>query len=272
MSKGIAIHIGVNSPGNCTCPHDQLRRCVSVAQAMAEFTADRFTQLGSFQGRANTNDVMNAIKQAKGQLPSDGTLLLTFAGHGCQVADLSKPPELDLYDESWCLSDHELIDDEIDKLLADFTKDQRIVIISESCHSGGIVALFMEMVDHVFPFARGFVHAAGRAGGNLRKKFTVSSPHKPVPDVWDIEIKRTPPPGVKAHVLLLAACRERQTSEDGLFTRTLLDLMKGADPPQSYAALIHRAHRIIAPSHADQTPGWAFDSTLLTHRPFEVDP
>lgn len=156
--------------------------------------------------------------------------------------------------------------------LASFTKDQRIVIVSESCHSGGIVALLTEMLDRLFPFARELFHAAGRAGGNLRNTFTVSSPHEPVPDVGEIEIKRTLHPDIKAHVLLLAACREEETSEDGLFTRTLLDLMKGADPPQSYAALIHRAYTIIAPSHSGQKPGWAFDSTMLTHRPFEVDP
>lgn len=272
MSKGIAIHIGINSPGDCTCPHDQLLRCVSAAQEMAELTKDRFEPFGSFLGRANKDDVIEAIKEAKKQLTSDGTLLLTFAGHGCQVPDLSKPPEPDGFDESWCLSDHQLIDDDIDKLLADFTEDQRIMIISESCHGGGIVALLMEMLNQLFPFARGLSHAARRAGGNLRNAFTISSVHEPVPDVSDIRIKRALHPAIKAHVLLLAACREKQISEDGLFTRTLLDLMKGTDPPQSYAALIRRAHDIIARSHSDQKPGWAFDSTLLAHRPFQVEP
>ena len=43
---------------------------------------------------------------------------------------------MDLEDETWCLYDGELIDDELAELWAHFAKGVRIVVLSDSCHSG----------------------------------------------------------------------------------------------------------------------------------------
>lgn len=270
MEKGIAIHIGVNSPGDCTCNRDQLLRCVSAAQALADLTSGRFKHFGSFLGRARRDDVKNAIREANRQLAPGGILLLTFAGHGCQVQNRSALGQPDGLDESWCLSDKQMIDDELEEVLADFTEDKRVVIISESCHAAGIVGLLKDMLDHFLGAARKLFQSAERGNGTWG---AVYGPRDSIPDVSDLEIKKKHvSTNIRAQVLLLAACREKETSEDGLFTRTLLDLMKGDDPPQSYAALIRHAHDRIFPKRPRQKPGWAFDSALLAHRPFEIDP
>jgi len=270
MSKGIAIHIAVDSPGDCTCNDGKLSDCEASTRALAEFTKKRgFAQPREFIGTARLEDVKKTIADAQGLDPGD-ILLLTFAGHGCQVPGRVSRADPDGFDENWCLSNHPLVDNDVDLLLSGFAEGVRIVIISESCHAGGIPALLKRMLRELLPFALKLFDSGARE--RRERLTTVVRRDEPVPDVSKLEIKRRPSQTeIKARVLLLAACRENQTSEDGLFIRTLLSLMKGDDPPQSYAALIADAHQSIHSSHA-QKPGWAFDPTLLRDRPLQVDP
>ena len=47
--------------------------------------------------------------------------------------------EEDKKDETWCLYDGELIDDEVFIELAQFAEGVRIIVLSDSCHSGSVV-------------------------------------------------------------------------------------------------------------------------------------
>ena len=71
-------------------------------------------------------------------LVSGDILLLTYSGHGGQIPDVTGE-ETDKLDETWCLYDGQLIDDEMYLELSRFAAGVRVLVFSDSCHSGTVV-------------------------------------------------------------------------------------------------------------------------------------
>ncbi len=61
---------------------------------------------------------------------------LTYSGHGGQVPDTNGEGESDSSDETWLAYDRQIVDDELYELWAKFKPGVRIVVLSDSCHSG----------------------------------------------------------------------------------------------------------------------------------------
>lgn len=141
MSKGISIHIGLNNIKSTHYGVDgRLKGCENDADFMFEFAKNRgfeAVKLLSSTNNAKYSDINDAILKAKSDLADDGILLVTYSGHGGQLKDTNYN-EADGFDETWCLYDEQMIDDEIFELLTQFKKGQRILFISDSCHSGTI--------------------------------------------------------------------------------------------------------------------------------------
>ena len=106
MPTGISIHIGLNEV-DATQYHEPLplAGCVHDAHAMYELAA-----AAGFEPRLITGEnatalvVLSAITEACRRVGTDGTLLLTFSGHGGRVRDLGDDPadldRLDGWDET----------------------------------------------------------------------------------------------------------------------------------------------------------------------------
>src|SRR5205814_2346373 len=89
---------------------------------------------------------------AAGQLTDGDIFLFTFAGHGTQRG-AEDPAETDFQDETLVLFDHILIDNVLRReLWPRFAPGVRVVMVSDSCHSGTVFMLpaFMALAD---PFA-----------------------------------------------------------------------------------------------------------------------
>jgi hypothetical protein len=84
--------------------------------------------------RANT---LAGMRSAAKTLKSGDLFFLTYSGHGGQVPDVSGE-EADKKDETWCLYDGQLIDDELYYELGQFAAGVRILVLSDSCHSGTV--------------------------------------------------------------------------------------------------------------------------------------
>ena len=80
---------------------------------------------------------LDGIRKAAKQLKSGDLFLLSYSGHGGQVDDVSGEED-DKLDETWCLYDGQLIDDELYLELSRFGKGVRVVVLSDSCHSGTV--------------------------------------------------------------------------------------------------------------------------------------
>lgn len=97
---------------------------------------------------ATSAAVIDAMSAAAGRLAEGDTFWVTYSGHGGQVRDTNGDEAerdhgefgetADTTDETWCLYDRQLIDDELWALWARFPAGGRILVLSDSCHSGTV--------------------------------------------------------------------------------------------------------------------------------------
>jgi hypothetical protein len=88
-------------------------------------------------GEARRDNVRRHIAWAANNLKQGDLFIVTYAGHGGQLDDRSID-EGDGRDETWCLYDGQMPDDELFNLWSLFREGVRILIISDSCHSGTV--------------------------------------------------------------------------------------------------------------------------------------
>ena len=136
MPKGLSIHLGLNAvdPKGYGGWDGQLRACEADARDMAKIAKDR-GYAGStllLTGAATAAAFIKAMEDAASKLASGDILFLSYSGHGGQVPDRDGDDEVDGLDETWCLFDRQLIDDELYGLFGKFTKGVRIVLLSDS--------------------------------------------------------------------------------------------------------------------------------------------
>lgn len=135
-----ALCIGINNyPGT----HMDLQGCVNDANDWAGVLAGRGFKVAKLLDDQATKA---AMVQAMGDLIGKGakgdTLVITFSGHGTYQPD-EDGDEADGLDEALCPYDLQtqgaaLTDDEIKALFAGRKAGVRIVLISDSCHSGTV--------------------------------------------------------------------------------------------------------------------------------------
>lgn len=140
MSKGYAIVFGLNHidpihyngwDGALPQPENDAAEIHKVATGIG---LESKIILGNDVTR---NNVINSIKEASRKLDEGDLLFVYYSGHGGLLPDIDGDEE-DGLDETWCLYDGQLIDDELHLLWSEFKKDVRIIVISDSCHSGTV--------------------------------------------------------------------------------------------------------------------------------------
>ena len=90
---------------------------------------------------ATAQAVSDAILGAAKALKSGDLFFLTYSGHGGQVDDTNSE-EKDRMDETWVCYDRQLIDDQLYELWGKFKASVRILVLSDSCHSGTVSVRF----------------------------------------------------------------------------------------------------------------------------------
>lgn len=81
--------------------------------------------------------VTSALDQLAVKLQAEDALVVSYSGHGGTIKD-DNGDEEDGMDETWCLYDGELIDDDLARQWAKFKPGVRICVYSDSCHSGTV--------------------------------------------------------------------------------------------------------------------------------------
>ena len=139
-ARGRSLHIGLNrvDPNAYPFPVPDLRGCENDARDMLAVASARgFTGSMLLSPQATSAAVTEAIKLAAEELRSGDFFLLTYSGHGGQLRDLGGEEE-DQLDETWVLYDRQLLDDELYALWGYFRAGVRILVLSDSCHSGTV--------------------------------------------------------------------------------------------------------------------------------------
>jgi metacaspase-1 len=232
MAKGISLHIGLNSvdPKHYAGWDGVLKACEADADDMASVAkAAGFSSTQLLTQKATRDAVIASIKAAAKKLKAGDIFFLTYSGHGGQVPDRNGD-EQDLEDETWCLFDGELIDDELWELWAGFEKDVRVLVLSDSCHSGTVVRAAYDELTRAGVTRKPVSRAHGGADPVFRampddvalRTYRVNQ--KFYDKVQDALPEK--PSDVAACVRLISGCQDNQLSQDGafngLFTGTLL--------------------------------------------------
>jgi hypothetical protein len=148
MAIGISLHIGLNyidpayygDEGRLSGCENDANDCLSIAKSKG-FSATRF-----LNKEATRTRVLQFIKKASTLLTTGDIFLISYSGHGSYRPD-QNGDEIDQQDETWCLYDGMLIDDELKAVWTRFKAGVRILILSDSCHSGTVEKGFLDQKD-----------------------------------------------------------------------------------------------------------------------------
>jgi metacaspase-1 len=252
VTRGIGIHIGLNTvdPNAYNGWDGLLLACEADAGDMLAISHSRgFEATTLLSPEATSGAVIDAIRAAAGKLVAGDLLFLSYSGHGGQVPDPTSE-EADHLDETWVLWDRQLLDDELYALWAQFADGVRILVLSDSCHSGSVVR-------------EEFYAASPASTPDTRFKFlprdieeqTYRS-HQAMYDSLQGQ-GQGDREALAASLILISGCQDNQYSRDGerngLFTEQLRAVWSDGVFSGSYAAF-HRAIGDQMPP--DQTPNF----------------
>ncbi|BBO18830.1 caspase family protein [Candidatus Brocadia pituitae] len=260
MPKGIALTTGLNAvnPAHYGGWSGELNACEADAKDMAEIAQSKgFDVKTLLTKEATRKNVIDGITKAASALTSGDIFMLSYSGHGGQLPDLNSDED-DAQDETWCLYDGELVDDEIYALLGKFVHGVRILVFSDSCHSGTVTKLV---------YYQSAMRATGPKGISSEIRYRFMPMEVAVrtyrdnkkfydPILKDPKLKESRD-AVKASAILISGCQDNQLSADGtfngLFTANLLQVWNEGKFKKGYRAF-RRA--IVNRMPPDQTPNY----------------
>ena len=295
--RGLSVHVGLNSvdPKHYAGWSGDLVACEFDANDMAALArAQNIKPTVLLTRRATRANVLKAVRAAAKTLGEGDLLFISYSGHGGQMPDVSGD-EPDKKDETWCLYDGELIDDEVFNELANFAEDVRIIVLSDSCHSGSVVRArvpetiagqgrskmmppsvamrtYTQNKDFYDKLQKKVADDASRASRNVDPDAALAQLHATG------SARLTGIAGkVKASVILISGCQDNQTSLDGdqngAFTEQLLRVWNEGrfDPEHGTYVKFHATIKAGMPS--TQTPNFftlGRVATFSKQRPFSI--
>ncbi len=223
MATGKALTIGLNAvdPEHYGGWSGDLNACEADANDMAEIAKiNKFQVKTLLTKNATRANVIDEISEAANTLKPGDLFMLSYSGHGGQVPDINGD-EVDDLDETWCLYDGEMIDDELNAQFAKFAEGVNVLVFSDSCHSGTMTKVaYLRSINAINPKVRYRDMPLDIALRVYRENKPFYDKIMKDPGLKDAE------DNVKASVLLISGCQDNQLSADGeangLFTSQLL--------------------------------------------------
>jgi hypothetical protein len=292
-AKALSLHIGLNA--------------VSAAAyegwdgplAACEFDANDMAALAKSKGmkptvlltrKATRAAVLSAMRSAAKTLKAGSLFFLSYSGHGGQVPDTNHD-EPDKKDETWCLYDGQLIDDELYLELSRFAAGVRVLMLSDSCHSGTVARDRLPPPPPPGQRARLMPDTVGRRVyaahqafyDGLQAEVARSAAKTAVdPDAALAQMAITGPAAqatallgaFKPAVLLLSGCQDNQTSMDGehngAFTEQVLRVWDHDTFKGSYGAFHARIRGAMPPSQSPNLFTLGPAAGFVAQTPFTV--
>lgn len=289
--RALSLHIGLNAVdakhyGGWSGP---LAACEFDAHDMAAIAASCGMAASKLLTKQGTRKaVLAGLRKAAKALKAGDLFFLSYSGHGGQVADASGDED-DKQDETWCLYDGQLIDDELYFELAQFAAGVRILVLSDSCHSGTVTRarpappppgtriklMPPDVALRVYETHRGFYdklqHDVARAAGR-------ASLEDPDAVLATLALQGGRVQAIarrlRAAVILMSGCQDNQTALDGdhngAFTGQLRRVWNSGKFKGSHAQW-HA--QIVAGMPASQSPNFFVlgnAAKFIAQRPFQV--
>jgi hypothetical protein len=271
MAKGLALTIGLNAvdPRHYEGWSGELNACEADADDIKNVArSQKFKVQTLLTKQATRSGVLGSIARATKVLKAGDIFVLTYSGHGGQVPDRNGD-EPDGQDETWCLYDGELIDDEIYAALGRFARGVRVLVLSDSCHSGSVTKAMY--------YAARAAASAGMGAGAPKVRYRAMPrevalrtyrAHRAMYDKRQMSVKPDAENAIRASTILISGCQDNQLSQDGdfngLFTANLLRVWNEGHFRGDYRDFHRTIRRNMPP---DQTPN--FFTTGAESRAFE---
>lgn len=293
---GYSLHIGLNRvDANAYGGWDgALSGCVNDANSMQQLAATAgFNTRMLLNDQATSQAVVGELALLAQQACPGDICLITYSGHGGRVDDFNGDDE-DGKDETWVLYDRQVVDDELFQMWSQFSAGVRVLVLSDSCHSGTVLksmiapeirATLAVNLPREMPPIEGSAAAVETTGP---MEVVTTPKHMPY-DVQgrDNEARRgtyqfvqalcgpKTSRNVMASVLLISGCQDNQFSYDGpvngQFTGTLLRVWANGAFTGSYKDF---HSQILAQMPPDQSPNFytvgASDPVYLAQKPFTI--
>ena len=268
MAQGISLHIGLNSvdPAHYQGWSGHLAACEFDAKDMLALAKTQgFTSSPMLLTKAATvAAVKTAMTDAAKKLVSGDIFFLTYSGHGGQVPD-GNNDEIDRKDETWVLYDRMLVDDELFGLYSLFKTGVRVLVLSDSCHSGTVTRAVPPFIDGS-PAPRVLPTAIGSK---------VYKANKAMYDNVQAQNKAAELIKVKASVLLISGCQDNQVSLDGARNGLFTGTMKKVWNSGKFVGSSHKFRDVIVTKMpATQTPNYyivgASSLAFEAQKPFTI--
>lgn len=287
---GLSVHIGINevSARHYAGWTGPLAACEFDAQDLAALAAAQGIKPSVLLTRkATRSKVLAAIRAAAKRLRAGDLFLLSYSGHGGQIPDVSGE-EADKLDETWCLYDNQLIDDELYFELSRFKAGVRLLVLSDSCHSGTVVRAARpqpgsrEQRPRILPpavgrrvyaehqaFYDGLQHSVARQAGRQIED----------PDAALAQLATSPRLSaiVKAFhpsLILISGCQDNQFSMDGnhngAFTEQLLNVWNHGGFKGNYASFHARVRAGLPPTQSPNLFTLGPAAAFLKQLPFTI--
>jgi hypothetical protein len=280
MPKGRSLHVGLNGvdAAHYAGWAGTLAACEFDAHDMAAIAKKkRFEPTLLLTKQATSKALLAAIRDAAADLKAGDIFVVSYSGHGGQVPDKNND-EPDMRDETWCLYDRQVIDDELYTAWADFAEGVRVFVLSDSCHSGSAARQMAEFgLEPLIGVSTDGSQIAQPAMRVIPKEFAdrTYAAHKKLYDGIQKKATATEKSNLAAHVLLISGCQDNQTSSDGdrngLFTQTLRKVWDDGHFTGTYHSFWKK---IVAKMPLYQSPNyfWAgsVDKRFERQQPFTI--
>ncbi len=251
-----SLHIGINDyPGT----GNDLSGCVNDANDWREIMEARGFQTTSLlDGEASKSNMVEAISKIVGDTGQDDIAVITYSGHGTWVPD-EDDEEVDGRDEALCPHDISqgqiLTDDELFEIFSERKHGARIIVISDSCHSGTVTR------------ACNFMPGTESDSWNFQKirflapEFYIKGDEVRLRRARRVE-KIKASGKIRAAAVLFSGCKDDEYSYDawfnerpsGAFTYAALQTLKSLPDTATYRGWHREIRKILPHVNYPQTP------------------
>ncbi|GGD05202.1 caspase family protein [Hyunsoonleella pacifica] len=265
MYKGYSLHIGVNSVnpkhygsnGRLSCCQNDALYMQSIMKANGFRTKTLLTE-NATRKKVSQSWLELARNSQKGDF-----VIITYSGHGSFIPDMNGDESKDdQRDETWCLYDAQLVDDEIYLLSSNFKEGVRVLIITDSCHNKSIYKNFLVDEDKAKAF-------------DEEKSIEIFEKNKPFYEAIQQLLGSIENVQLKCGLVTLAACKDDEKAKPGFplseFTQNLKDVWNNGVFKGDHEALIDKI-RELTPT--GRTPQISFegnqDHNFIKTNPFKI--
>jgi len=251
-----SLHIGINDyPGT----GNDLSGCVNDANDWQNALGDRgFDTSIILDSEATKARMIEEITKIVDETGRDDIAVITYSGHGTWTPD-EDGDEADGRDEALCPHDttegNILKDDELYEIFCQRRRGARIIIISDSCHSGTVIRASSAMLGT--PAPRENIQKIRY----LAPEFYMKNDKARLLQAKRVEkIKATGK--IRSAAVLLAGCKDEEYSYDawfdgrpnGAFTYVALQTLKELPPEATYRDWYKKIREILPHIRYPQTP------------------